>query len=208
MIDPVSALGIATAAFNTIKKGFEVGRDLDSMYGDMGKWMGAVSDINQAEKQAKNPPIFKKIFVGASVEEEALNAFAAKKKAQAMEAELRQFINFSYGPQAWQELLAMQAKIRKQRQEMIYKQQEKRRKLMEYSFIAVFGIFSIYLFYLFVAYLLTIKSAKSHDCTIYHPDLATHYYFLCVNEGPGIAENKRDQDKKHIEDTTIIVEEE
>ena len=80
MIDPISALGIATAAFNTIKKGFEVGRDLDSMYGDMGKWMGAVSDINQAEKQAKNPPIFKKIFVGASVEEEALNAFAAKKK--------------------------------------------------------------------------------------------------------------------------------
>ena len=157
MIDPVSALGIATAAFNTIKKGFEVGRDLDSMYGDMGKWMGAVSDINQAEKQAKNPPIFKKIFIGASVEEEALNAFAAKKKAQAMEAELRQFINFSYGPQAWQELLAMQAKIRKQRQEMIYKQQEKRRKLMEYSFIAVFGLVSIYLFYLFVAYLLTIK---------------------------------------------------
>ena len=103
MIDPISALGIATAAFNTIKKGFEVGRDLDSMYGDMGKWMGAVSDINQAEKQAKNPPIFKKIFVGASVEEEALNAFAAKKKAQAMEAELRQFINFSYGVNAWNE---------------------------------------------------------------------------------------------------------
>ena len=208
MIDPVSALGIATAAFNTIKKGFEVGRDLESMYGDMGKWMGAVSDINQAEKQAKNPPIFKKIFVGASVEEEALNAFAAKKKAQAMEAELRQFINFSYGPQAWQELLGMQAKIRKQRQEMIYKQQEKRRKLMEYSFIGVFGLVSVYLFYLFVAYLLTIKTAKSHDCLIFHPDLATHYYMLCVNEGPGVAEAKRDQDKKHIDDTTIIVEEE
>ena len=207
MIDPISALGIATAAFNTIKKGFEVGRDLDSMYGDMGKWMGAVSDINQAEKQAKNPPIFKKIFVGASVEEEALNAFAAKKKAQAMEAELRQFINFSYGVNAWNELLQMQAKIRKDRQEMIYKQQEKRRKLMEYSFIGVFSLIAIYIFYLFVAYLLSIKTAKSHDCTIFHPDLATHYYFLCVNEGPGVAEAERDQDKKNIDDTTITVEE-
>lgn len=207
MIDPISALGIATAAFNTIKKGFEIGKDVESMYGDMGKWMGAVSDINQAEKQAKNPPIFKKIFVGASVEEEALNAFAAKKKAQSMEKELREYISFTLGPSAWQELLQMQAKIRKERQEMIYKQQEKRKKLMEYSFISVFGLVFIYLFYLFVAYLLTIKTVRSHDCTIFHPDLATHYYFLCVNEGAGIAESKRDQDKKHIDDTTIIVEE-
>ncbi len=207
MIDPISALGIATAAFNTIKKGFEIGKDVESMYGDMGKWMGAVSDINQAEKQAKNPPIFKKIFVGASVEEEALNAFAAKKKAQSMEKELREYISFTLGPSAWQELLQMQAKIRKDRQEMIYKQQEKRKKLMEYSFISVFGLVFIYLFYLFIAYLLTIKSARSHDCTIFHPDLATHYYFICVNEGAGIAESKRDQDKKHIDDTTIIVEE-
>tara|TARA_R110002012_G_C11400508_1_gene585697 strand:- start:63 stop:689 length:627 start_codon:yes stop_codon:yes gene_type:complete len=207
MIDPISALGIATAAFNTIKKGFEIGKDVESMYGDMGKWMGAVSDINQAEKQAKNPPIFKKIFVGASVEEEALNAFAAKKKAQSMEAELRQYISFTLGPHAWQELLQMQAKIRKQRQEMIYKQQEKRKKLMEYSFIGVFGLIFVYLFYIFVSYLLTIKTARSHDCTIFHPDLATHYYFICVNEGPGIAESKRDQDKKNIDDTTIIVEE-
>lgn len=207
MIDPISALGIATAAFNTIKKGFEIGKDVESMYGDMGKWMGAVSDINQAEKQAKNPPIFKKIFVGASVEEEALNAFAAKKKAQSMEAELRQYISFTLGPSAWQELLQMQAKIRKQRQEMIYKQQEKRKKLMEYSFIGVFGLIFVYLFYIFVSYLLTIKTARSHDCTIFHPDLATHYYFLCVNEGAGIAESKRDQDKKNIDDTTIIVEE-
>jgi len=207
MIDPISALGIATAAFNTIKKGFEIGKDVESMYGDMGKWMGAVSDINQAEKQAKNPPIFKKIFVGASVEEEALNAFAAKKKAQSMEKELREYISFTLGPSAWQELLQMQAKIRKDRQEMIYKQQEKRKKLMEYSFISVFGLVFIYLFYLFIAYLLTIQSARSHDCTIFHPDLATHYYFICVNEGAGIAESKRDQDKKHIDDTTIIVEE-
>ena len=62
MIDPISALGIATAAFNTIKKGFEVGRDLDSMYGDMGKWMGAVSDIDNIHKNSNNPSTFDKLF--------------------------------------------------------------------------------------------------------------------------------------------------
>jgi len=208
MIDPISALGIATAAFNTIKKGFEVGRDIDSMYGDMGKWMGAVSDINQAEKQAKNPPIFKKIFVGSSVEEEALNAFAAKKKAAAMEKELRQYIGFTHGPNAWQELLQMQAKIRKQRQEMIYKQQEKKRKIMEYSFIAALSLVTIYVFYIFVAYLLTMKSARSHECLQFHPKVMERYYFLCVNEGPGIAQNEKDKDDKYLDNTTIIVEEE
>tara|TARA_R100000700_G_scaffold21104_1_gene27851 strand:- start:440 stop:1063 length:624 start_codon:yes stop_codon:yes gene_type:complete len=206
MIDPISALGIATAAFNTVKKGFEVGKDLESMYGDVGRWMGAVSDINEAERQSKNPPIFKKIFVGASVEEEALNAFAAKKKAQAMETELRNFINLTHGPNAWNELLQMQGKIRKQRQEMIYKQQEKKRKIMEYSFIAVFGLVSVYLFYLFVAYLLTIKTAKSHDCLNFHPEAMVKYYFICVNEGPGIAQAEKEKDEKHLDNTTITVE--
>ena len=76
-MDPVTALATATSAFKVIKKGFEVGRDLESMYKDVGRWMGAVSDINHAESLAKNPPLFKKIFAGSSVEEEALNAFAA-----------------------------------------------------------------------------------------------------------------------------------
>ena len=64
------------------KKGFEVGRDLESMYGDMGKWMGAVSDIDNAEKQAKNPPLFGKLFKAGSIEEAALAAYAAKKKLE------------------------------------------------------------------------------------------------------------------------------
>ena len=35
MIDPVTALAGATAAFNAIKKGFEGGRDIESMSGDL-----------------------------------------------------------------------------------------------------------------------------------------------------------------------------
>ena len=61
-MDPVTAIAAASTAFSLIKKGFEAGRDVESMYGDIGRWMGAVSDVNQAEKMAKNPPIFKKLF--------------------------------------------------------------------------------------------------------------------------------------------------
>ena len=92
MIDPVSAIAIAGTAFNAVKKGIALGKDVESMYSDIGRWMGAVSDINQSEKDAKNPPFYKKLFNGSSIEEEAMNAFAAKKKAEEMEYELKQYI--------------------------------------------------------------------------------------------------------------------
>ena len=129
-MDPVTALATATATFNLIKKGFQASRDVESMYGDIGRWMGAISDINHAAKMSKNPPLFKKLFAGSSVEQEAMDAFAAKKKAEAMEEELRNWINLTHGPNAWSDLLRMQAKIRKQRQEQLYAQAEFRQKVI------------------------------------------------------------------------------
>ena len=128
-MDPVTALASASTAFNLIKKGFSMGKDVESMYGDIGRWMGAVSDVNHAEKMAKNPPLFKKLFAGSSVEQEAMDAFAAKKKAEAMEDELRSWINMVHGPNAWSDLLKMQTKIRKQRAEQLYQQAEFRQRI-------------------------------------------------------------------------------
>jgi len=135
MIDPVSAMATASAAFSAIKKGFAVGRDIESMVGDLSRWMGALSDIDQAEKEAKNPPIFKKLFSGKSIEQEALEAFAAKKKAESQRAELKQWMGFAMGSKAWDELIRMEGQIRKQRQETLYRQRERRQKFLEYVII-------------------------------------------------------------------------
>ena len=139
-MDPVTALATASTAFSLIKKGFSMGKDVESMYGDIGRWMGAVSDVNHAAKMSKNPPLFKKLFAGSSVEQEAMDAFAAKKKAEAMEEELRTWINMVHGPNAWNDLLKMQAKIRKQRQETLYKQAELRRNLLQVVGIILLAI--------------------------------------------------------------------
>ena len=139
-MDPVSAIAAASTAFGLIKKGFAAGRDVESMYGDIGRWMGACSDVNQSVKMANNPPVFKKLFAGSSVEQEAMDAFAAKKKAEAMEEELRNWINLTHGPNAWQDLLKMQVKIRKQRQETLYKQAEIRRNILQVIGIILLGI--------------------------------------------------------------------
>ena len=151
-MDPVTAIAAASTAFNLIKKGFQAGRDVEAMYGDIGKWMGACSDVNHSVKMANNPPLFKKLFAGSSVEQEAMDAFAAKKKAEAMEDELRSWINLTHGPNAWNELLKMQANIRKQRQEQVYAQQEFRKKVIEIVSVCVgatiVGIGLIWIIYL------------------------------------------------------------
>ena len=59
-----------------------------------------------------------------------MDAFAAKKKAEAMEDELRTWINLTHGPNAWSDLLKMQTKIRLQRKETLYAQADARRKAL------------------------------------------------------------------------------
>ena len=133
-MDPVTisvAVGVASKAFDAIKKGFAVGRDIEQMSGDIGRWMGAVSDVDNAEKQAKNPPLFGKLFKAGSVEEAAMAAFAAKKKLEEQRYELKMFLNMTYGPQAYDDLLKMEGQIRKERQQTIYKQQQLRRQIGE-----------------------------------------------------------------------------
>ena len=132
-MDPVTitaAVGIATKAFNTIKAGFQIGRDLESMTSDIGRWMGAVSDVDNAEKQAKNPPLFKKLMYASSIEQQALEAYAAKKKLQQQRQELKVFLNMTFGPNSYNELLAMEGKIRKDRQKMIYERQQLKEQIM------------------------------------------------------------------------------
>jgi len=149
LIDPVTALAAATTAFNAIKKGFEVGRDIESMAGDLGRWMGAASDIDKAGEYAKNPPLFKKLFASGSVEEEAMATFMAKKKTEDMRAQLKQIIILTRGMSAWDELLKTEGDIRKKRQQAIYAQEEKRRKALEISAIimgvVVMGGFLVWL---------------------------------------------------------------
>ena len=137
MIEVAAALSAATTAFNAIKKGFEVGRDIESMSGDLSRWMGSVSDINKADEYAKKPPLFKKLFAAGSVEEEAMASFMAKKKAEDMRYQLKQIISLTRGPQAWEELLRTEGEIRKKRQRMIYEQKERQRQIFEWTAIII-----------------------------------------------------------------------
>ena len=113
-----------------------MGREIESMAGDLSRWMGAVSDIKKADEYNKKPPLFKKLFASGSVEEEAMEIFMAKKKAEDMRNQLKQIITLTRGMSAWEELLRTEGEIRKKRQKLIYDQKERQRKLIEGILIA------------------------------------------------------------------------
>ena len=143
-MDPLTisvAVGVASKAFSAIKQGFALGRDLEKMSGDVSRWMGAASDVDNAQKQAKNPGIFGKVFGAGSIETIALQAYAAKKKLEEQRYELKMYLNMTQGPQAYDELLEMEGQIRKERQATIYKQQKLKRQIGEA--IAIFFVVAI-----------------------------------------------------------------
>ena len=132
MFDPISisvAVSTASTAFSGIKRAFQAGRDLESMSQDLSRWMGAVSDVD-AVHNSKNPTMFRKVFGGGTVEQEAIEAFAAKKKLEEQRYELQQFIKFTHGTAAWDELLRMEGQIRKRRQQEIYDKKIFREKVI------------------------------------------------------------------------------
>jgi hypothetical protein len=135
-MDPLTisaAISTATAAFGGIKKAFMAGRELESMTQDLSKWMGAVSDVANIEKRSKNPTLFSKVFNGQSIEQEAIEAFAAKKKLDQQRDELKTFIMFTHGTKAWDELISMEGTIRKRRQKEVYEAQERREKIIMWT---------------------------------------------------------------------------
>tara|TARA_Y100001951_G_scaffold31470_1_gene24639 strand:- start:1904 stop:2386 length:483 start_codon:yes stop_codon:yes gene_type:complete len=134
-MDPATiglAITAASKAFGAIKAGFAAGREIESMGKDLSRWMSAVSDVDNAEKSAKNASPLRKLFKGKEIEASAIEAFTAKKKMEAQRQELKSFINFHYGANSWNEILAMEAEIRKKRKEEIYARQELIRKIWEY----------------------------------------------------------------------------
>ena len=132
MIDPLSALGMATAAYRGIKSAIDTGKELSDMAGTLNQWATSISDLDFAHRQAENPPMFKKLFGASQIEQNALEVWGHKQKAKEMRDELKGYISFFYGPSAWDEIVAIEAKMRKERKAAIYAAEERKQAILEW----------------------------------------------------------------------------
>jgi hypothetical protein len=131
MIDPFTAFAAAQTAVAAIKSGIQLGKDIGGISNDLAKFAGAVSDLDWAHKSSENPPWYSVLFGGNGPS--AMDIFAKKKQAEVLRAEIKQYIQFGYGQSAWEELLRIEAQVRKDRQKTMYRKAEIKQKIIEWT---------------------------------------------------------------------------
>ncbi|CAB5194651.1 hypothetical protein UFOVP167_17 [uncultured Caudovirales phage] len=109
-MDPITILAGCTAAYNAIKQGISVGKELQGMIGDVSSIMDSVGQLTQVAAKPKKP----RMLSGKSAEAIAMEAYAAKKQAEAMMYEVRNAFIAEYGLNAWDIVQAEATKIKKQ----------------------------------------------------------------------------------------------
>jgi DUF438 domain-containing protein len=150
MLDPVTIIGVATTAFKGLKAAVEAGRELEDCMSQLSQWAGAVADLDKADEIAKKNKnsLFKSLIPkgGKSIQQQAMDAYTAKLQVRKQRDELRQLIQYTQGEHGWHEFLRMETQIRKERQELVYKELERKEKLKELgiaALVVLLGIFTI-----------------------------------------------------------------
>ena len=54
MIDPITAIAAASAAYKGLNAVVSAGQELENCTNQLGKWFGALYDINRAEEQSRD----------------------------------------------------------------------------------------------------------------------------------------------------------
>ena len=119
MLDPVSI----TAAYTAVKKGIEVGKDITQLMSEIGSLWTAIEEVEtgyRKEKQKKQ-----------SVEEEALDLFAAKCAAKDAEENLRNIVIATRGFNAWNDMMRMRVDLRKKRKALAAQKAQEKKELIE-----------------------------------------------------------------------------
>ena len=129
MIDPITAISIAASAVSNIKSLMLAGRDASSA---LSKFAGAVSDVNYAADKAKNPGIFASLT--GSAEQQAIDAFSAQKKMQALRKEVEMLVQFTYGMDGLEEYKDTLRRVRAQRKKTAYRRAELKQTLITWFF--------------------------------------------------------------------------
>ena len=131
----VTALAGLTAAFNAIRKGVQIGQHLEGVAKDLSRWGKACADFDLVEKQIRRPPWYRAL--GGGVEAQAMEIFEQRKQLAAQRKEMKDWICAILGPSSQEELLAIEANIRKQKREREWRRIELRQKIIEW----VAGVF-------------------------------------------------------------------
>jgi hypothetical protein len=149
MIDPITAITTATAAYNGLRKLVATGREIEDCVSQLSQWAGAASDIAFLEQKHKNPPWYASL--AGSPEQEAIQIYAAKEKLDKQRSEILRMVQYTGGTKGKQRYLEILREVKEQRRKHAYRKAEIKQAIIEWvlGIIAVVftsGIFGLVIF--------------------------------------------------------------
>ena len=108
-MEPISLLLLAKSAYEAVKSGIAVGKELQSVAADLGSLFDSVAAIT---RYAAEPPRAS-LLSGKTAEQIAMEAYAAKAEADQLMADLKNHFIGEYGLAAWDSVVAATTQIRK-----------------------------------------------------------------------------------------------
>jgi len=138
MIDPITAAAAATKAYAGVKAFIEAGKSIEDTFSAVARWQGHASDVlyaNKRQQKKRNP--LKDVVFSNSVEAEAAQMFAAKKRIETQRKELITLLQYAYGNEGLEEYRNCMKEVQAQRQREVYAQQEAKDAIVKSFWIAV-----------------------------------------------------------------------
>jgi hypothetical protein len=143
--------GGAKMAYEAIKGGISVGKEIQGMAGDVAKLYGSVAKLTQLSATPPKP----KLFSGVSVEEMAMDIVVKRKQAQAWFHEVQNAFVAQYGLRGWEEVQREIVHIQKQQKAAQLAAQKEREESMHQ--LKVLGMAALVVVMLVIGMIVTIS---------------------------------------------------
>tara|TARA_R100001163_G_C4912718_1_gene96363 strand:- start:14 stop:490 length:477 start_codon:yes stop_codon:yes gene_type:complete len=151
MIDPITAAAAATKAYAGVKAFIEAGKSIEDTFSVVARWQASASDVlyvSQRQKKRTNP--LKQVVFAQSVEAEAAQMFAAKKRIENQRKEIVTLLQYAYGNEGLEEYRRCMKEVQAQRQREVYAQQEAKDALVKSAWIAILAAVAGYMIWIIV----------------------------------------------------------
>lgn len=163
-MDPVTVMATITASYNGVKKAVALGREVQDIFKQLGKWAEGADQMYSwiRAQENKTPGLFETIKFNKSETAEALDLSAAKLQLQQMEEEIKVMFIYgelsSLGPKGYSDFIKARKEIREKRLKMVRDQAKRRKAFVENVFLGIVLFIStsaiLYLVFVFIAWYL------------------------------------------------------
>ena len=138
-MDPVTismVFGAAKTAYEAIKTGIKIGKEIQGMAGDVAKLYGAVGTLTRLSANPPKPKLFAKV----SAEEMAMDIVVKRKQAEEWFNQVKNEFVSTYGLRGWQEVEKDLVRIQKEQKAARLKAQKEAEEFArEMTIILIIG---------------------------------------------------------------------